>query len=64
MNCDLNRHFFTRQGMHLNKIEKEEISKHMTVICVTISQPNKNLTPICLRWKESENYNKNLQANK
>jgi hypothetical protein len=64
MNCDLNRQFFTRQSMHLNKMGKEEITKHITATCVTLFQSNKNLTPICLFWKESENYSVNLQTDK
>jgi hypothetical protein len=35
INYNHNRHFFTRHGIHLNKIRKEAISKHTTATFVT-----------------------------
>jgi hypothetical protein len=64
MNCEVNRQFFTRQGMYLNKLGKEVVIKHITATCESIFQSNKNLTSISLLWEVSVKFSTNLQADK
>lgn len=47
-----NRVPLTRHGLHLHKLGKEMIAKHVAVICTTIK---KNMVPVFIHWKDSHN---------
>jgi len=50
---DLNRKYFTRHGMHLNKSGKEWLSKLIaTQICRLVNSNNKDVPLIPLNWKD------------
>ena len=50
---DLNRKYFTRHGMHLNKSGKEWLSKLIaTQICRLVNSNNKAVPVIPLNWKD------------
>jgi hypothetical protein len=50
---DLNRKYFTRHGMHLNKNGKECLSKLIaTQICRLVNGNNKDVPVIPLNWKD------------
>jgi hypothetical protein len=61
LSSELNRELFTRHGMHLNKRGKAEIAKHIIEACKQIAQPQKNMLPISLPWKEIGNHKIKLQ---
>jgi len=53
VDSDINRKYFTRHGMHLNKSGKEWLSKLIaTQICRLVKSNNKDVPVIPLNWKD------------